>query len=54
MNIIEKYYMKKASLGMSDEFYQEIEYSDIMLLRKAQIYMLVAPAMTMGVVYVLN
>jgi len=25
MNIVEKYYIKKASVGMSDEFYNEID-----------------------------
>ena len=46
MNVIDKYYMRKASLGMSDEFYQEIEQRDIVLLRKAQIYLFVAPTVT--------
>jgi hypothetical protein len=54
MNIVEKYYMRKASLGMNDEFYQEIEQRDIDIMRKAQVYLLVAPIGTMGVVYILN
>ena len=29
MNIVEKYYMKKASIGMNDEFYEGIEQRDI-------------------------
>lgn len=35
MNIVEKYYMKKASMGLNDEFYDAIELRDIELLRKA-------------------
>jgi hypothetical protein len=54
MNIVEKYYMRKASMGMSDEFYKEIEQRDIEIMRKAQIYLFVAPTLTVGVVYLLN
>lgn len=54
MNIVEKYYMKKASVGMSDEFYKEIEYRDIEIMRRAQLYLFIAPTMTLGIVYILN
>lgn len=54
MNIVEKYYMRKASLGMSDEFYKEIESKDLEILKKAQLYLFIAPTMTVGVVYLLN
>lgn len=54
MNIVEKYYMKKASMGLSDEFYEAIEEKDIQILRKAQMYLFIAPTMTIGVVYLLN
>jgi len=54
MNVIDKYYMRKASLGMSDEFYPELEARDMALLRRAQIYLVVAPTMTMAIIYVLR
>jgi len=54
MNIVEKYYMKKASVGMSDEFYKEIEHRDIEIMRRAQLYLFIAPTMTLGIVYILN
>lgn len=54
MNIVEKYYMKKASMGMNDDFYQEIEQRDLQILRRAQIYIFIAPVMTMAFVHLLN
>ena len=35
MNIIERYYIKKASLGQADDFHKRIEDNDIFLMRKA-------------------
>ena len=35
MNIVEKYYMKKASMGMSDEFLERLELRDIEILKRA-------------------
>ena len=46
--------MKKASVGMSDEFYKEIEYRDIEIMRRAQLYLFIAPTMNLGIVYILN
>jgi hypothetical protein len=54
MNIVEKYYMRKASMGQNDSFYTELEKGDIDILRRAQIYLFVAPTVTMGFVFVLN
>ena len=54
MNIIEKYYMKKASMNIGDELHTYIEPNDIMLLKRAQIYVFVAPTVTLGFVYLLS
>lgn len=54
MNIVEKYYIKKASVGMSDEFYTQIEERDLEILRKAQRYLFIAPTVTMLFVFLLN
>jgi hypothetical protein len=54
MNIVEKYYIKKASVGMSDEFYNEIDQRDIEILRRAERYLFIAPAVTIGFVFLLN
>ena len=54
MNIVEKYYIKKASVGMSDEFYKEIEPKDLEVLRRAERYLFIAPAATIGFVFLLN
>ena len=35
MNIVEKYYMRKASMGQNDSFYTELEKGDIDILRRA-------------------
>jgi|LauGreDrversion4_2_1035121.scaffolds.fasta_scaffold39622_1 hypothetical protein len=35
MNIVEKYYMRKASMGQNDIFYEGLEPSDIAIMRKA-------------------
>ena len=51
MNIIEKYYIKKANLGQSDDYHTRIDSHDIDLLRKAQFYIFFAPACTLGVMY---
>lgn len=54
MNIVEKYYMRKASMGNNDEYYIAIEDADIQILRKAQMYLLISPTVTVGIVYLLN
>lgn len=54
MNIVEKYYMRKASMGQKDDFYQELEQNDIAIMRKAQTYLFVAPTLTVSFVFVLN
>ena len=54
MNIVEKYYIKKASMGMSDEYYQEIDHRDLEILRRAERYLFIAPAVTVGFVFLLN
>ena len=54
MNIVDKYYMRKASMGQNDEFYQELEKRDIEIMKRAQVYLFVAPTLTMGFVFVLN
>lgn len=54
MNIVEKYYMRKASMGSNDEFYQGLDYSDIAIMRRAETYLFVAPTVTIGFVFVLN
>jgi len=35
MNVIEKYYMRKANVNTDDYFYERLEESDIQLLRNA-------------------
>ncbi len=35
MNVIEKYYLKKATMGQKDDFYDRIDTHDIFLIRKA-------------------
>jgi uncharacterized membrane protein len=54
MNIIEKYYMRKATSRQSDEFHTSIDQNDIALIKKAQLYMVVAPVVTIGGVYLMN
>ena len=54
MNIVEKYYMRKASMGSNDMYYDAIETADIEILRRAQAYLLIAPTATIALVYVLN
>ncbi len=54
MNIVEKYYIKKASVGVSDEFYESIEPRDLEILKRAQLYLFIAPTATVGFVYLLN
>ena len=54
MNIVEKYYIKKASVGQSDEFYTQIENRDLAILKKAQAYIFIAPTVTIGFVWLLN
>ena len=46
--------MRKASMGSSDQFYQELEQSDIDIMRRAQMYLFVAPTFTVGFVFLLN
>lgn len=54
MNIIEKYYMRKASMSTSDTFYEQLEPSDIQLLKNAQMYLFIAPAFSVGIVHLLS
>lgn len=51
MNIVESYYIRKSRLNHNDDYHSRIEQCDIELLRKAQIYMLLAPAFTLGLLY---
>lgn len=51
MNIIENYYIRKASMGQTDDLHNRIEEGDIDLLRKARFYMLFTPTVTLGVCY---
>jgi len=46
--------MKKASMGMSDEYYEAIEQKDIEIIKKAQRYLFIAPAATLAIIYILN
>ena len=46
--------MRKASVGNNDEYYTAIQQEDINLMRKAQMYLVVAPTATVGVVFLLN
>lgn len=54
MNIIEKYYMRKANMGSQDTFYDKLEPGDIQLLRNAQLYMFLAPVFAIGVVHLMR
>jgi hypothetical protein len=54
MNIVEKYYIKKASVGMSDDYFKEIDEKDLQILRRAERYIFIAPAVTIGFVFLLN
>ncbi len=54
MNIIEKYYMRKANMGHTDTYYEMLEHSDIQLLRNAELYMLLAPAFAVGIVHLMR
>eukprot|EP00347_Sterkiella_histriomuscorum_P023616 403333981 len=54
MNIIEKYYMRKANSFSTDDKYNSIEEGDIKLIRNAEFYMVAAPIATVGAVYLLN
>jgi hypothetical protein len=51
MNIIEKYYIRKSSLGHKDDIHLRLEDHDIDLMRKAQFYLFFAPAATFGLIY---
>jgi len=46
--------MKKANSFSIDEKHNYIEGNDITLLRQAQVYMVVAPAATVAVIYLVN
>jgi hypothetical protein len=41
-------------MKQSDEYYERIDKHDIDILRKAKAYLLVAPVLSVGFVYLLN
>lgn len=51
MNIIEKYYIRKAHLNQSDDYYSEIDQGDIELMKRAKLYLFIVPIMTFGACY---
>ena len=51
MNIIENYYIRKASRGVQDDYHNRIEDGDLDLLRKSRFYLFLTPTLTFGVVY---
>lgn len=54
MNIVEKYYIRKAVSAASDEKHLHIEHRDISLIKRAELYLLVAPVGTIGLIYLIN
>ncbi len=52
MNIIEKYYIRKAHLNQKDEFYGEIEKGDIELMKRAKLYLFIVPIVTFSACYI--
>ena len=54
MNIVENYYIRKAQIHKSDDFYERIDEGDLELLRRAWLYLLIAPAGSIVVCYLLK
>ena len=48
---VTRYYMRKQNLTLSDEFHERVIPSDIDILTRASIYMMVAPVVTSAIVY---
>jgi hypothetical protein len=51
MNIIEKYYIRKAHLNTKDDYYGEIDKGDIELMKRAKLYLFIVPAITFSAFY---
>lgn len=51
MNVIEKYYLRKATRGVKDDYHTRIDEGDLDILRKSKFYMVLAPCVTFGAVY---
>ncbi|CDW88167.1 UNKNOWN [Stylonychia lemnae] len=54
MNIIERYYMKKASSYQTDTKYDRLEPSDIHHIKRAEFYLVAAPVATVSILYLIN
>jgi hypothetical protein len=54
MNIIERYYIKKASSFQTDTKYERMEPSDIDHIKRAEFYLVAAPMATVSVLYLVN
>ena len=54
MDIITRYYLRKAKLDVSDEYHEQISLLDVNELQKATVYMLLAPTISFAIMYGYN
>ena len=51
MDIITRYYLRKAKPEISDEYHERLALEDMNELTKASVYMIMAPTLTFALLY---